>query len=76
MPSAYQLLKTDGAPHAVPTGAAGHRDHREGTEADGAAAAEHHRGPAAPDLDDPYGPYASWPGGGAAADERIFEGEL
>ena len=77
-PDSYRLLRTDEPPPPMPTEAAGHRDHgghREGTEADGAAAAEH-RGPAAPDLDDPYGPYASWPGGGAAADERIFEGEL
>jgi hypothetical protein len=41
----------------------------------GAAAAEHWE-PAAPDPDDPYGPYASAPGGKTGDDDRVFEGEL
>jgi hypothetical protein len=77
-PDSYRLLKTDVPSQAGPTAAAGHRDHgghREGTEAGGAAAAEHW-GPAAPDSNDPYDPYASTPGDTAGADDRIFEGEL
>lgn len=50
---------------------------REGAEGGGASAAEH-PWPAAPAADDPYGPYACLPGGGAGTDgdDRVFEGEL
>jgi hypothetical protein len=77
-PDSYRLLRNDVPSHAVPTEAAGHRDHgghRESAEGGGASAAEH-PWPAALDPDDPYGPYACPPGGGANADDRVFEGEL
>ena len=77
-PDSYRLLRNDVPSHAVPTEAAGHREHgghRERAEGGGASAAEH-PWPAALDPDDPYGPYACPPGGGANADDRVFEGEL
>jgi hypothetical protein len=84
-PDSYRLLRTDAPSHPVATGAVEHRDHRghgqdavgDGAGAATSACAAEHWEPAAPGPDDPYGPYASAPGGKTGDDgDRIFEGEL